>query len=559
MITLANILYIAGYTFDFENNIYIPPLDIEVGRHNTFVAIPRSKKKESYKRMIITTIYKIMIYFIILWLVPYTLYMAIRDKNGYIFGRSWFQILYAVQYYYASSYFSENHFYENILCNEKLKKYMNIASPCLLLFSISLGIINVCLLNTGYRYIGYDEIYKLSTISGKVLISILIFLDSFYSYITFLINSYVFAINMIHHKVTVSTYAESLDNYVKSVDVIRIINIVATEFSQMKNTFAHTVELLTPFFSVLNFVGFITVYFYLNTIKNNDLGISEYINLILFLIIEAIYIQSIQSVNDNIQKISDTITSNSMIITFFGNKKSDKIMPVIDQILVPQKKSDIISNISNLNIQRHNNDTSTKKIEYKIPTNHISSIEMTESNTNDNTDSDNIILESRRIPGIPETSGISGISESSSSEKLKINELSKQNKMSGLLDTGININSGIETDRKEYFRYLQPNISARNKIELSDKNPVLSNLDNMNISEAYLSENITIAKQNLIASISTEQMIEWLILGNIISTRWKTFTMFGIEFTDTTLLSKLFGVGTAILVTDQFGSLLAWW
>ena len=60
------------------------------------------------------------------WTVFYGLYMAIRDRNVSLFGRTWFQVLYVLQYYCAISYFSHNHFYENIICNKNLKKYKTV-------------------------------------------------------------------------------------------------------------------------------------------------------------------------------------------------------------------------------------------------------------------------------------------------------------------------------------------------------------------------------------------------------------------------------------------------
>jgi hypothetical protein len=54
-------------------------------------------------------------------------------------------------------------------------------------------------------------------------------------------------------------------------------------------------------------------------------------------------------------------------------------------------------------------------------------------------------------------------------------------------------------------------------------------------------------------------MVDCIILKNIIQTRWKTFRIFGIEFTDTTLISKLFGTIIVILVSSKLGTVLRWW
>lgn len=559
MITVGNILCIAGYTFDFENNVYVPPLDIEIGRQNTYVARPRTQKKESTKRLVLTTLYKIIVYMLILWLVPYSLYMAIRDKNIYTFGRSWFQILIALQYYYATSYFSDNHFYENIMCNEKLKKYMTYAAPCLLALSVMLGVLNVSLLNKGFRYNGYDELYNHSAVAGKVLLSILIFFDTFYSYITFTINSCVFVINMLYHKITVSSYSDSLGNYIKnSMNVVRKINIVAKEFSQMKFMFNKTVKLLTPFFSVLNFVGFITIYFYLHAVERNDLSISEFINVILFVIVEIVYIQSIQAVNYNIVCISETISSNSMITTFFGNKRFNRTMPVIEHTMDQrtgrgdddQKRTEIDTD---LNIERHddlkNHDNSIISANSMAITNHA------RENSSDTLDHNDIRLDIDRLNvrlmghKLP-TKLTDAIDGDRSSQEL--NDHVNEETLNGTARSTLNIphqNTDLQTEFKEYYRFTDASGNLHNE----------NHNENNNVSETYHNVNNNIMKQVMISSISTEQMLDWLVLANIVSSTWKTFGVFGVEFTDTTLISKLFGAGVGVLVTAQLGFILQWW
>ena len=68
-----------------------------------------------------------------------------------------------------------------------------------------------------------------------------------------------------------------------------------------------------------------------------------------------------------------------------------------------------------------------------------------------------------------------------------------------------------------------------------------------------------ILKQNLTTSISTDQMVDWLLLQSIVSGRWRTFRLFGIEFTDSKLISRLFGLAVTILLTAETGAILNWW
>lgn len=421
--SIGAILYFAGYTFSYENN-FNAPLDIELGRHNTYFAKQRSRKKETLAKKILSILYETIIFVLILWSVPYTAYMAIREKDFVLFGRSWFQILVAFQYYYAIHYFNKNHFYENIICNSKLRKSVSICIPISLLVSLILAIMNTVLLNTGFRFFAYNEIYNMSEQTGKTFISILLFLDCLYSYLTFIINACVFAINMFYHRQTVSKYSENLETYIQSTNAVKKINNIAIEYSQMKTRFDQTVDLLTAFFSVLNFVGFSTLYFYVHAMKNKDMSVLEYINTILFVLTEIIYITSIQSVNTNIDKISDIINSNTLITTFFGNKNVNR---------------QIKKNTHDLNIVRHDRSLDSEPI-------------ITE-------DTDQLMLMMRNI---------------------------------------------------------------------------------------------------VTTSTSNQQMLDWMSLRSIVEARWKTFCIFGVEFTDGTLISKLAGFVMIILMSTQIGSILQW-
>jgi hypothetical protein len=501
MSLIGNILYFAGYTFDFENNIHVPPLDIEVGRHNTYVARPRAKKKEHLRQKIISYLYTCFIVLVIIWLVPYSLYMAIRDKSIIPFGRSWFQVIIVQQYYYAILYFSKNHFYENIVCNTSLMRYIKITVPLTTVISLLLAIFNVCALNQGFRIHGYDEIYNYSNDVGKVFISILIFADSIYSYLTFSINACVFAVNMLYHKETVSNYSRNLNNYItNSLNMVRKLNNVATEFSQMKNKFVKTVELLTPFFASLNFIGFLTMYFYMVAIANGTIGVMERINIAMFVTVLIIYIISIQTVNANISNISDTISSNSLITTFFGNKQFNRVIPSIEKNTEMQNLN-VNANTylddqkdDNLNIKRHDTDEQP----------------------------DNGALD----PGI--------------------------------MDHGIMANQEFISDQ-EFVTEIIPEFTPEFHRITTQKESSGTEIHNNGTLNAGLTNTYNIMKQNMIASISTEQMMDWLILQGIVGGRWKSFRIFGVEFTDSSLISKLFGVAVTVLVSAQFGMMVKWW
>jgi len=496
---IGKILYFAGYTFDFESNMSRPPLDIEVGRHNTYVARPRTKQKENIYYQIFRWIYIAIIFMSMLWSVPYTLYMSVRDSSFSHFGRSWFQIMIGIQYYYGITYFGKEHFYENIVCKTELMKYIKYSLPIAFIISLSLAIFSVSLLTLGFKIHSYDEIYDNATYGGRITLCILLFMDIIYSYLTFTLNACIFAVNMLYHKNTVEEYSNEMDAFIKnSMSTVRKLNIIANDFSQMKDNFDKTVVILTPFFTTLNFFGFSTMYFYLNASSNGTITPMEIVNIILFLMIQIVYITSIQSVNSNIGEISGIILSNSVITTFFGNKRVTKSFPLGDKQLSftndessknnDSKKDNQQYIMSDLNIRRH---------DQKYPE-QLDNVE---------------ILDHVKI--IPDR-----------------------------LNNYDSINPNIDyTNTREFHRELGSNTLTSSGI-----------YHNNTYNEGHDALN-----RIVISSISTEQMIEWLILQGIVANKWQSFSMFGVEFTGTSLIAKIAGIIIGLLITSEFASFFNWW
>ncbi len=476
MSVIGYILNFAGYTFDFKDKSQVPPLDIEIGRHNTFVARQKSQKSSCVCSVCCTYVYSIIIYLLILWLLPYTGYMAIRDKNVIPFGRSLFQVIIGLQYYYAKVYFANNHFYENIISDKKLTKYMKIVLIIVLIISFILSSINVYMLNSNIKMHGYTDIYDNmpNSIVNKALLSTLLFISSLYSYLTFSINASIFSINMLYQKNTVESYSKKLDNYIRgSVNTFRKLTNIATEYSQMKYKFDNTVTLLTPFFTILNCFGFVSIYFYIDAIIIKNLSATEIINIILFLIVDIIYIIAIQSVNSNIENISKTILSNNVIATLFENRKYNKSMPVIEKTTLRHEPIE--------NIERHVPILSyTKERDITIDINELNNLDL-----------------------------------SSDTEKKYIN----------IQETPLP--SGFYNNTNMYNQY------SVNTYELT--------------------------QHIMVACISTHQMIDWIVLRHIVKEPWNAFTIFGISFTDSRLLTQIFGAIISVLITSKLGNIANIW
>lgn len=486
----SNILSFAGYTFNTYSDIHPPPLDIEIGRNSTYVAKSRKSKKKKYGTNIISMCYSILIACLICWSVPYNAYIAFNSANLADFGRSWFQILYVVLYYYGIKYFKQNHFYENIMTNSNLMKFLKSYIPMAFILSLSLAIINlVILILTNMPIYNYRVLYDNANENHKFFIGLLLILESLYSYQTFTINACIFVVNMKYHSDTVSNYKNELTEYIRnSMSTIRKLNIVAIEYSQMKDNFDQTVTLLTPFFSFLNFMGFITVYFYLRSL--DTLSITEITNMVLFFLVDCIYIDAIQKVYSNVSAISDIIGSTSVIATFFGNKKYS--LPDFNKI---------------------------NKMHY-----------------------DNNILQDPDV---------TRIHNYSSNEPVDICSLSEHSEHA-LTEHELN-----ELSAKQ--KPIEPVINKPTLTETKLTEPIQHEQAKTSVTREIVNTNQVALRQVLQSSVSTDQMMDWLILQGIVGGRWKTFRIYGVEFTNTALLSKIFGIFVSVILSAEIGSHLNWW
>ena len=67
------------------------------------------------------------------------------------------------------------------------------------------------------------------------------------------------------------------------------------------------------------------------------------------------------------------------------------------------------------------------------------------------------------------------------------------------------------------------------------------------------------ASQVMVTVNGVQNMVNWMALQDMTRGSWDTFELFGIQLSDSTVLSKLFGLVMAILLSTQIGTALSWW
>lgn len=468
------LLYITGYTYDYKENINEPPLSIRSAPNNTFVPREVSATKRSKFTKFPGVCYNALIVIIMIWRVAYAIYMAIRDKSSLHFGRTLFQILFVVQYILGIIYFRKQHFYKNITTKSSMISKFKVLVPFTVVIALGLAITMTVLMCTDSNIHAYSELFQNATISKQTPLAILLFVDSFYSYLTFLINACVFAVNMLYQKQMVSNYADSLDDFIKSSeDTESKVSVVAKDYALTKDSWDETVEVLNFFFVFLNFGGFITVYFYIQAFTSGVISADEITNFVIFILIDLIYIISISNVNRDIGRISDSIGSTSMMVQYFTNEQDDS-----------HSLNNLAGKLQRLG-EPYDVEMGLRNTKQKV-------VITTRPSVSDGDDSDNSL-----------------------------------GKQSGQYNfDALNQNLGVDNQDEVYM--MDPNVNSS-------------------------------LRKILTTVTGIQNMANWMALQEISNGTWKTFRLFGVQLTDTTLLSRLFGLLVALGIGSELISSINWY
>ena len=460
------LLYTTGYTYDYKENNNERPLAIGPAPNNTFVPREVSDAKASRVTKIPGLVYNSIIILIMLWRVFYSVYMAFRDGEFLHVGRTTFQVLFAFQYVLGIIYFRADHFYENIGDKSEMISKLKMAVPFTILIALALSITMTGLMATGHTIHGYTDVFDSANLIGQVFLSVLLFVDTFYSYLTFTINACIFTVNMLYQKSVVNGFVKRLNLFINSSqDGDSKVTNIAQDYALTKDGWDATVSAMTYFFWYLNFFGFLASYFYLQAIEQNDISADEISNLVLFILIDVIYIYSITNVNRDISRISDTLGCTALLLQYFTNEKDDE------------------HSLRNIGGRLNRLDVEMGFVQPPHP------------------DPSPAVIATRR----------------DSDEE-----------------------SGLHTESDGQYNFDALNHPANDEVYLTDPN-----------TNAML-------RQIHTTVTGTAKMGNWANLQSVAGARWKTFRLFGVELTDTTLISRIVGLILALGIASELVNTLNW-
>lgn len=270
--------------------------------------IRNNDEQQNKMKKILKYVYNIIIFMIIMWLLINSIMMFIKNKNIINFMEIVFYALYIAQYINSLIFFNKTYLTKKIKENNKIKCKLNIS--CIISFSISFLVAillfhkilfnkenNICILNSIFEN---TNIYN----------NIIIILGLVISNMSFLINSCIFAVILFNHFDEVENETIALITYSERETILeKKVSNITSKIVKIQNKYETSISILNRFFTIVYILFFVSLYIVLKKIANDTIIYLDIVNLGIFLIIQIIYLWSIQKMKTYVNDLTDTITN----------------------------------------------------------------------------------------------------------------------------------------------------------------------------------------------------------------------------------------------------------
>lgn len=272
-------------------------------------------------------IYVIVIFIVMSWSIVYAVVESILTKDLEWLYKSTFHLLISLQYLMAVIFMNRNEMFKKLDNSRILVTYLRRSLFASIVVAFVLSIIFICLVINEHPVYIYTKIYTDTNSTG---ILILLFFDMFFSYLTLLINLTCFTISMMYHKNRLIEYRDKTIEFSKSsVSLAQKINSITVEYTYLKQEFENTVDTLNTFFVILNVLGILHTYFVISLIQAEKVEFKDIWDMLLYFIVEYIYIMSAQKVKKALGDISSVVQSPTYIDACIRKNTTEKIIPYI--------------------------------------------------------------------------------------------------------------------------------------------------------------------------------------------------------------------------------------
>ncbi len=302
---------------------------------NNDVAQLASKKQRAI--LVLKYMYNAIIFSLIAWSFVYSLIISIKTRDVNYTGGCLFQLIFSVQYIVGIWLFNHDYFYKKIQSCKSMEKHLSIILPISVIIGtmLSISVALITFLNAQINETSITNIFRSN--SSPVLIFVVL-IDKFFSYGSFLMNVSVFVVLMFHHQNEIIQYSHKIKEYmISSVPLSTKVSTISIELVRMNDELGETIQKLTWFFTSLNVIGLSSMFFITRTFSNDGVNSIDMFNLILFLLIEYVYISFAQKTRKSIDAINSNIALPVYINNYMHRESAEIVIP--DMSTFDQQKS----------------------------------------------------------------------------------------------------------------------------------------------------------------------------------------------------------------------------
>uniref|UniRef100_A0A6C0ACN4 Gustatory receptor n=1 Tax=viral metagenome TaxID=1070528 RepID=A0A6C0ACN4_9ZZZZ len=269
-------------------------------------------------RFIINIFYKFLTFGVHFILPIYSITKAINNKDVYIFTSNLINFVFLTQYIAGYRYFRKEHF-------KGIKQELDLKLCYLsLILSIIMSIMYCIMLGNNVELVLYSDILKNTNLLGKIFTYFLLFIEKLYGYNVLFNNLYIFIKVFTFIDKTIENFLKDFENILESGERLEISTIIA-EFSMIKSDHKYAVESINCIFSDIIIVSFISGYFVAFKSDHNEIGVTQYINVILCALTLIYYFVIINRVKNNVEDIKSLVNTEKFYKMYKENVNMNDI------------------------------------------------------------------------------------------------------------------------------------------------------------------------------------------------------------------------------------------
>ena len=269
-------------------------------------------------KCVLDTLHKLFVSIVLVWPVILMLVFAIIKKDIKYITSNIFQLLPISQYIIGLIYYKSDHYYICLKRNVDNIKHIVISYIVSVIISLGIFVSIIILMACKSNLSIFRELTNYTNIIGFIFVIIFTGLHSFYSYLVILINLVTFGSIFIVHSLEISKYYNTLEKFIgENLDQLSLESITK-EHAETKSYHSLSVKKFNSLFSSITIIGFVGAYYVILYYKSDFSSIYNYMFLATFIVIELLYVFSINKVKNAVSNISKLMSSEKIISRYLS-------------------------------------------------------------------------------------------------------------------------------------------------------------------------------------------------------------------------------------------------